>query len=282
MNETRKKIKELFKTGEVDVVLGYREDPATGEVKAAVFKKDEALDDMVFDERCVQNLVNYLPTLVERHRKVGIILKGCDGRSLVTQLVEHRINKNQIVALGVECEGVKVNEKEADKCNDCATNMSPITDYEFGEKKKKKEPVFSKVEELEKMSPSERWRFFADYFAKCERCYACRQICPSCYCEICVADQQEPKWIEPSAKLSANTMWHLIRAYHLAGRCADCGECERVCPQEIPLRLLNNALEKAVHELFGVRPGMEPEELPPLVVLNKEDPDTILEGSRNE
>jgi formate dehydrogenase subunit beta len=281
MKELRKKVKELLKNGDIDVALGYREDRANGEVNADVFRKDEPLDDMVFDERCVQNLVNYLPTLVARYKKVGIVLKGCDGRSLVTQLVEHRINKNQIIALGVGCEGVRLGGQEAEKCGDCATNMTPIADYEFGKKKKEKEPAFSKVKEIERMSPSERWKFFAEYFTKCERCYACRQICPSCYCEICVADQQEPKWIEPSAKLSANTMWHLIRAYHLAGRCADCGECERVCPQEIPMRLLNNALEKAVHELFGVRPGTVPEEVPPLVVLNKEDPDTILEG-KNE
>ncbi len=281
MKEMRKKIKELFASGEVDVVLGYREDSATGEVKAAVFKKNETLDDMVFDERCVQNLVNYLPTLVARYGKVGIVLKGCDGRSLVTQLVEHRINKNQIVALGVGCEGVKVDGKDADKCDDCATSMSPVADFEFGREREKKDPIFSKVEEIERMSSADRWKFFADYFERCERCYACRQICPSCYCEICIADQQEPKWIEPSAKLSANTMWHLVRAYHLAGRCADCGECERVCPQEIPLRLLNNALEKAVNEMFGVRPGTLPEEVPPLVVLSKEDPDSILEG-KNE
>lgn len=278
MNEIRNKIAELFKKGEIDVMLGYREDTLTGEVKAAVFTKDDRLDDLVFDERSVQNLVNYLPTLTARYKKIGVILKGCDGRSFVTQLVEHRINKNQIIAMSVACEGVKVNGKDAEKCADCVVNVSPIADYEFGKREDREDPVFLKVQQIEKMSPAERWEFFSEYFAKCERCYACRQICPSCYCEVCVADQQEPKWIEPSAKLSANTMWHLIRAYHLAGRCADCGECERVCPQEIPMRLLNNALEKAVHEMFKVRSGTVPDEVPPLVVLNKDDPDRILEG----
>ncbi|UCC12767.1 MAG: 4Fe-4S dicluster domain-containing protein, partial [candidate division WOR-3 bacterium] len=81
--------------------------------------------------------------------------------------------------------------------------------------------------------------------------------------------------------LSANTMWHLVRAYHLAGRCSDCGECERVCPEGIPLRLLNTALEKGVLEMFGTRPGTVPDELPPLVVLSKEDPNSILEA-KNE
>jgi len=281
MNEIRNKIIELFSKGEIDVMLGYREDATTGALKAAVFKKDDTLDDLVFDERCVQNLVNYLPTLTARYKKIGIMLKGCDGRSLVTQLVEHRINKNQIVAFSIACDGVKVGGKTAEKCDDCAVNISPIADHAFGKQEPKKVPLYARVREIEKMAPAERWKFFSEYFAKCERCYACRQICPSCYCEICIADQQEPKWIEPSAKLSANTMWHLIRAYHLAGRCADCGECERVCPQEIPMRLLNNALEKAVQEMFKVRPGTVPDELPPLVVLSKDDPDSILEG-RNE
>ncbi|MFX0117151.1 MAG: hypothetical protein ACFFB3_21575, partial [Candidatus Hodarchaeota archaeon] len=278
MSEIRKKVEDLFKNDEIEVMLAYLKEPSTGEVKAAVFKKNDTLKNLVFDERCLQNLVNYLPTLTARYKKIGILLKGCDGRSLVTQLVEHRINKNQIVAIGVGCEGVKINGNEAEKCEDCAVNMSPITDYMFGAVKKKKDPTYSRVREIEKMNPAERWNFFAEYFEKCERCYACRQICPSCYCEVCVADQQEPKWIEPSPKLSANTMWHLIRAYHLAGRCADCGECERVCPQEIPMRLLNNALEKAVHDLFSVRPGTVPDELPPLVVLYKDDSDTIMEG----
>ena len=278
MNEIRTKIRELFDNGDIDVMLGYRDDKSTGEVKAAVFKKDDSLDDFVFDERCVQNLVNYLPTLTARYRKIGIMLKGCDGRSLVTQLVEHRINKNQIVAISAACDGVKLDGSEAEKCSDCAVSISPIADHTFGTQKEAKDPVYARVKEIENMTPAERWKFFSEYFAKCERCYACRQICPSCYCEVCIADQQEPKWIEPSAKLSANTMWHLIRAYHLAGRCADCGECERVCPQDIPMRLLNNALEKAVHEMFKVRPGTVPDEIPPLVVLNKDDPDTIMEG----
>lgn len=281
MNEITNKVKELFTTGEIDVMLGYREDAVTGEVKAAVFKKDDTLEDFVFDDRCVQNLVNYLPTLTARYKKIGIMLKGCDGRSLVTQLVEHRINKNQIVAFSAACDGVKVKGEAVEKCDDCAVNISAIADHAFGNHEPKKDPLYARVREIEKMTPAERWKFFSQYFAKCERCYACRQICPSCYCEICIADQQEPKWIEPSAKLSANTMWHLIRAYHLAGRCADCGECERVCPHEIPMRLLNNAVEKAVHEMFKVRPGTVPDELPPLVVLSKDDPDSILEG-KNE
>jgi ferredoxin len=46
-------------------------------------------------------------------------------------------------------------------------------------------------------------------------------------------------------------MFHLIRAYHVAGRCTDCGECSRVCPQGIPLHLLNRKLIKDINEFYG-------------------------------
>ena len=46
-------------------------------------------------------------------------------------------------------------------------------------------------------------------------------------------------------------MFHIIRAFHVAGRCTDCGECSRVCPQHIPLHLLNRKFIKDINELYG-------------------------------
>ena len=55
-------------------------------------------------------------------------------------------------------------------------------------------------------------------------------------------------------KAAANTfeekMFHIIRAFHVAGRCTDCGECSRVCPQHIPLHLLNRKFIKDIDELL--------------------------------
>ena len=47
----------------------------------------------------------------------------------------------------------------------------------------------------------------------------------------------------------------MTRVLHLAGRCIDCNECERVCPVNIPLRLLNNKMEREAREQFGYEPG---------------------------
>ena len=46
-------------------------------------------------------------------------------------------------------------------------------------------------------------------------------------------------------------MFHIIRAFHVAGRCTDCGECSRVCPQGIPLHLLNRKFIKDIDAQYG-------------------------------
>jgi len=65
----------------------------------------------------------------------------------------------------------------------------------------------------------------------------------------------------------------------MAGRCVECGECERVCPVNIPLMLVNRKLIKDVNEFFGpYEAGMEYVEgrKPPLSVYRENDPDDFL------
>ncbi len=42
--------------------------------------------------------------------------------------------------------------------------------------------------------------------------------------------------------------------------CSGCAECERVCPMEIPLNLLNRKMAQELYELYGFEAGMQPQE----------------------
>jgi Fe-S oxidoreductase len=65
--------------------------------------------------------------------------------------------------------------------------------------------------------------------------------------------------------------FHVMRAYHLAGRCAGCNACEEACPMGIPLSLLNRKIAKEVETLFGYRAGQDAVTVPPLATFKKEE-----------
>ena len=86
----------------------------------------------------------------------------------------------------------------------------------------------------------------ADRFAEVERIEA---MSP---CRKCVFDSNK---FDSAQKANVDSfeekMFHIIRAFHVAGRCTDCGECSRVCPQGIRLHLFNRKFIKDINELYG-------------------------------
>ena len=108
------------------------------------------------------------------------------------------------------------------------------------------------VEMLEEMSPEERFAFWNEQLSRCIKCYACRNVCPACSCIHCVFDNSK-SGVASKANVTEfeEKMYHIIRAFHVAGRCTDCGECSRVCPEQIPLHLLNRKFIKDINEFYG-------------------------------
>jgi L-lactate utilization protein LutB len=129
------------------------------------------------------------------------------------------------------------------------------------------------------MSADERYKFWEDTFSTCIRCYACRQVCVACDCRTCIFDEMKPQWVGRENSVTDNMMYHLVKHAHMAGRCIECGECERVCPVGIPLMLLNQKLIMDVGKLCGgPEAGMQYVEgsKPPLSMYREDDPDNFI------
>jgi ferredoxin len=108
------------------------------------------------------------------------------------------------------------------------------------------------------MPPAQRMAFWTSEFERCVKCYACRQVCPMCYCERCIVDRNRPIEIDPAPSTKGNFAWQIARAFHLAGRCIGCGECSRACPAGIDLALLNVSLHIAAQKNFVFEAGIDP------------------------
>lgn len=274
-----------------------------------VSKKDD-IEKIIFSPLCVNNLSLYVK-FEDGTEKIGIVVKGCDSRSLVQMIQEKRIPREKLIIIGIPCTGVidprklrqkipeelenidvvekndkfiftrngkkqKIPKKELvfDKCLVCEYPTPIIYDILVGEKVK---PIgkddYKQVKDFEKKSLDDKWKFWEEQFNRCIRCYACRNVCPACYCKECMAEQLNPQWLCRSVNLSENTVWNVMRAFHLAGRCTDCGECERVCPMNIPLMLLNKKVEKDIKELFDYVAGVDVDEKPLLAMFKPDDPE---------
>ena len=164
----------------------------------------------------------------------------------------------------------------AERCRFCKSKKLVVFDELLGEQGEEQDADrFEEVQRLEAMTPDERFAFWQEELSKCIRCNACRNVCPACSCEKCVFDNPK-SGVENKAAASSfeEQLFHVIRAFHVAGRCTDCGECARVCPQHIPLHLLNRKFIKDINEIYGpYQAGADPDTRPPLLNFDMGDPE---------
>ena len=185
-----------------------------------------------------------------------------------------------LISVGEEKRKVAKEHVLRDKCFFCKHPTFFDNDFTLGDvvpaSIEAGEGEFDLVEELEELPLEERRAFWQKQFERCIRCHACREVCYACYCQECIFDRKVPRWLDKPPLLPENEIYHLIRAVHLAGRCIDCGECERVCPMNIPLSRLYKKVQKDIAELFEYEAGMELDTVPPLVDFKLDDQDPFM------
>ena len=285
------KASELLKNGTVDRVLGWKAGEFDYDITPAVFHTGEELEqDFVWNDFCGANFSKYLVSETGKsENKILVFLKPCDTYSFNQLLTEHRFDREKVYAVGVGCNGMldvaklrssadgilSVNTEDPDKvavetlydgtvtldraellpdrCVNCKSRKHVAYDELLGSDGEVLDcHRFDEVEQIERMTPDERYAFWQGELSRCIRCNACRDVCPACTCEKCVFDNPQ-SGVENKAPATSfeEQMFHIIRAFHVAGRCTDCGECSRVCPQHIPLHLLNRKFIKDIDNFYG-------------------------------
>ena len=285
-----KKAETLLAEGKIDRVLGWKKGEFCYDVTPAVFETiDEMKSDFVYGDFSGANFSKYLIEETRKDGRVLVFLKPCDTYSFNQLLTEHRFDREQVYAVGIPCDGmldiskikalvgdgilgavsegdtVKVDtiydgEKTvaradvlAERCVNCKSKKHVAYDELIGEDGDVVDSArFDEVARLEALTPDERFAFWQGELSRCIRCNACRDVCPACTCEKCVFDNPQ-SGVENKAITDSfeEKMFHIIRAFHVAGRCTDCGECSRVCPQHIPLHLLNRKFIKDINGFYG-------------------------------
>jgi len=290
MQELILRAKALLSSGEVARVLGWRKGEHVYDPEPAFFETEDALSEFVYNGFCGANLSKYMIEASKLEGKTLVFLKPCDSYSFVQLMKEHRVDREKAYIIGVGCKGklsagklgaeglldvagaeypdtaetltlttlygdktVSYKDAMLERCHVCKGKEHMIYDELLGESADTLDADrFAEVEKIEAMSPEEKFAFFQAELSKCIRCNACRNVCPACSCRKCVFDSTKFDSAQKANTTSfEEKMFHIIRAFHVAGRCTDCGECSRVCPQGIPLHLFNRKFIKDINALYG-------------------------------
>ncbi len=308
--------KELLAEGKVQKVVGWKKGLFDEDITPGVFTSAEELDkDFVFNKYCKANLSKYLVKITKDieiqksttrmnntmakqrdpnaqdkpipQEVVLVFLKPNDSYSFTQLLKENRITRGDVYAIGVPCQDTL---DGGDVCETCEGKKHVSCDELIGVDQAAEEnlqPNTKRMEEvakLEAMTSQERYEFWQEQFSRCIRCNACRNVCPACTCEKCVFDNNNLYTSQKVAQTSfEEDLFHIVRAWHVAGRCTDCGECSRVCPQNIPLYLLNRKFIKDINEIYGeYQAGADMESKPAMLRFEESDPETTIVYARSK
>ena len=269
-------------------MIGWQEGYDAVHTVPLFMKTPEDVDKLVWGPFNVTNPAVYLPSF--KGKKVGIVVKGCDSRSVVELLQEDLIRREDVTISALPCEGtldmarvtqelgryttinsvvydeagvtVTADGKEhrfcmtdcaQGKCYGCTTPSAVLADTMLGQPVKVDGEAGTPPELalLDSMTLDERLAFWRGQMDRCLRCYACRNACPMCVCrDYCVSDSRDPHWMTQEDSAKEKLFFQTIHAMHLAGRCTGCGECQRACPVGIPILALRQQIARAVAQLF--------------------------------
>lgn len=251
----RDRARALLEEGTISYLIGWENGRYEGMTTPTFIRDASQVDKLVYNEYCVNILSKYPAADTGTEGKIGVCVRGCDSRGINLMLKDGQLERENLYLIGIPCEGLKDFDtgEELKKCRECTHRNPVVYDEMIGDPVEEKEQPdrFAEVERIELMDSSERYTYWADIFSKCIRCKACRDVCPCCTCKECFTDQAAMGWQGKETTLAENQNYGITRMFHAGERCIECGECERICPQNLPLMQINRKVIKDSQDIFG-------------------------------
>ena len=272
----------------------------------------EEADQLIWDSNGRVNLANFLP---RRQEKIAVVAKGCDARNIINHMVENQISRDRVHIIGVPCEGmvdpalIQAQVPDGKSIYEVVEDDGQITvkGRDFAVTRGEGRSAAAKLPDLPAPEPARVRRVGGGAGARNGRgpvpgpggvagqirgralglltrtwsriaSGATPAGMPArlCYCQVCFVDETKPQWVGKSQDATDVLTFHLLRAYHCAGRCTDCGACESACPVGIKVRQFTRVLEKSIKERYGYEAGLDPAKKPPLTVFLPDDPQEFI------
>ncbi len=251
LDSLRDAVKTLLDGGDVAGVLALRR--AWPSTAPHLYRPGDDLADLaLWPKYPLPQTLNRLQD-ADAEIKLGMVVRGCEERGLIELAKRNQVDLGRLTTITVAC-----TTEERDECR-CAWPYPSRIDV--GEKVEGTADAL--LAEHEALSPAERTAFWQQHYSHCIKCYACRTVCPQCFCETCMLEDK--LWVESATLAPPFPSYHLVRAYHTVGKCVGCTECEQACPADIPLTVLYTLLRRDAEALYGYVPGRSVDDLPPLV-----------------
>lgn len=312
--------KNLLNEKKVGLILAFTDSDIDNQVIPYFVRNLCEVEKIKWDDYCNPNLAKYLlEKQDEKQYKIGIVAKPCDARAIVMYMVEKQIDRGNIYIIGMECNEMKKADGSASPgCSECNVRIPPIFDVLIkgnGEtyypentqingiiksltkdsaKKISGDSMLNKsidsvpdsisntMLDLMPNTQQERLERFQKEIDKCILCFSCRQVCYGCYCPTCFIDRTTPNWLPDDLKSGTKMLYHLGRAMHLAGRCIECGACERVCASGVKIRYLIKEVTDFCKDIYGYTAGLDPDQTPVLAQFSKDDREIGFLGGEEE
>ncbi len=174
-------------------------------------------------------------------QSLGLVARGCDLRALAELEKAGQLRPGAVLAVALPCDA-----EQARACQ-CATPYPPGGYPVPGADFLADEAMAGLLQAPDRLA---QW---AGHFARCLKCYGCRNACPLCVCPSCKLE--EDPYVSQGRVPPEPLTFHLIRAMHLADRCVGCGACQEACPSGLPLLALHLWLRRSLRERHGWESG---------------------------